>query len=147
MLPKITELEFNEAITQTEQPFVPGKSFLFDFKTGEFVFKNGKMVEITGKKALKQWIHKTILTARLRFNVYVDQPNYGVKVEDLIGTNYPTDFINKMMENELKGALLVNQEIKSLANFRANKTEGKLTVTFTVNSIYDTFQEEVTISG
>ncbi|MBM7577662.1 DUF2634 domain-containing protein [Jeotgalibacillus terrae] len=147
MLPKITELVFNETITQTEQPVVPGKSFLFDFETGEFVFSNGKMIEITGKEALKQWIHKTILTARQRFVVYMDNPDHGIRAEDLIGTNYPADFINKSMENELKGALLVNQEINSLTNFSAVKSEGKLSVSFTVNSIYDTFPEEVTISG
>jgi Protein of unknown function (DUF2634) len=147
MLPKITELEFNETITQTEQPFVPGKSFLFDFETGEFVFWNGKMVEITGKEALKQWIHKTILTARQRFLVYIDDPGHGIRAEDLIGTNYPSDFINKSMENELKGALLVNEEINSLTNFSAIKSEGKLSVSFNVDSIYDTFQEEVTIGG
>ncbi|WP_456273636.1 DUF2634 domain-containing protein [Bacillus sp. AK031] len=147
MLPKITELEFNEAITSNEQPFVPGKSFLFDFETGEFVFINGKMVEITGKEALKQWIHKTVLTARQRFLVYIDNPEHGIRAEDLIGTNYPADFINKSMENELTGALLVNKEIISLTNFSAVKSEGKLSVLFTVNSIYDTFQEEVTIGG
>ena len=63
MLPQIVDLEFNtEEIIKDLPPI--GKSFLYDFKKGDFVMKNGKMVVIHGIEVLKQWILKVLKTER-----------------------------------------------------------------------------------
>lgn len=142
MLPVIAELEFEEILDEQDLP-QQGKSFLFDFGTGDFVLRDGKLVEISEKQALQQWINKTIRTARLRFEVYKDNPEYGVSIDDLIGSNYPIDFVEKEIENELKETLLQNEQIISLSNFNAEKNESTLTVKFMVNSIFDDFEQEV----
>src|SRR5690625_4918641 len=101
MLPKISELEFENVIEDNETDLPQqGKSFLFDFDKGDFVLRDGRLVEMYGVDVLKQWIHKAILTAKDRFKVYKDNIDYGVTIDDLIGANYPLDFIKKEIENE-----------------------------------------------
>ncbi len=39
-----------------------GKSFLFDFKAGDFVVRDGKLVECDGMDAIKVWIEKILRT-------------------------------------------------------------------------------------
>ncbi len=144
MLPQIAELEFEEVLEEQDEPRI-GKSFLFDFDTGEFVFNDGKMVPIYGKDVLKQWIHKTILTAKGRFRVYIDSPEYGVRIDDLVGSIYPLDFIKKEVENELTEALMQNEQIIALRDFDAEMEESKLTVRFTVDSTFEEFEQEVIV--
>lgn len=61
-----------------------GKSWRFDFDTGEFVLTpTGKVAESLDIEAWAEWCKKALFTARYRFMIY--SRNYGNEFEDLIG--------------------------------------------------------------
>ncbi|WP_066503460.1 DUF2634 domain-containing protein [Abyssisolibacter fermentans] len=134
MLPKIAELEFKTAV---EEDFNDsGKSFLFDFDKGDFVIKDGRLVEISGVQALKVWVEKILRTEKYRYKVYErnDKNEYGVVLEDLIiGNNFPQAFIEAELKREITEALTKNPMIQSLSNFKIVKRNPRLIVSFKVN--------------
>ena len=139
MLPNIAGVDINISTTSTA---TQGKSFKFDFATGEFELIDGKMIEITEREVLKIWIQKTIRTEKNKFKVYQDV-NYGVSIEDLvIGRAYNQQFINSELEREISEALTQNKLIQSISDFSSINEGKNLIVSFTVNN---SFRQEVTI--
>jgi hypothetical protein len=132
-LPKIAQLEFDTSVGETTPP--RGKSFLFDFQTGQFILVNGKLVEARGIDALKVWIEKIMRTARDKFNVYVNT-NYGCRNEDLI---------QEEIKRETLEALVQHKEINSVYNWQFVRDGSTMTISFTVDSIYGMNKQEVTI--
>ncbi|MGE7828959.1 DUF2634 domain-containing protein [Paenibacillus sp. NPDC093718] len=140
-LPQISQVEF-DTITEETTLTNRGKSFLFDFKTGQFVLRNGKMVEANGLEALKIWIEKTLLTAKYRFPIY-NGTEYGSSVDDLIGSNLPADFIQEEMKRETLEALLQHEQINDITDLEVILEGSKMVVSFTVDSVFGTSQQEV----
>lgn len=144
MLPRIAELEFNMEDT-TEELLPIGKSFLFDFDKGEFVFRNGKMVELHGVESLKMWIRKVLRTERFRFKIYEDVP-YGVLLEELIGLNLPRSFIESELQREVTESLLLSPYITDVQEWTFQRDGKKMSVFFRVISpMYNTFDMEVMV--
>jgi hypothetical protein len=122
-----------------------GKSFLFDFNTGDFITKDGKLQVISDVEALKIRIEKVLKTEKFKFKIYdTDKTNkYGITVMDLITSGYPQAFIQSEIQREITAALLVNPEVLSLENFIFTREKRTLVVNFDVNSIYGTTGQEV----
>ena len=144
MFPEIVNIE-NIPIENTEDELPEIKpSFLFDFKNGEFVLINGNPVKVEGIAALKVWIEKTLRTEKYRFKVY-EGTDYGVSLENLIGTNLPQAFVESELQREINESLLKHAAIESLSNFELEKNKSILTVKFTVNLVGGSlFEQEVT---
>lgn len=140
-LPQIAQLEYDTVIEGTSKP--RGKSFLFDFKTGQFVLKNGKMVEATGIDALKIWIEKTVRTPKNRLAIY-ERTDYGCGVDSLIGSNLPFDYTQEELKRETLEALLGHEDINNITDWQFVREGSQMTLSFTVDSIYGTSQQEVT---
>lgn len=69
-----------------------GKSYLYDFEKGDFVIRDGKLIECDGIEALKVWIEKILRTEKGRYQIY-DGTSYGCQLEDLIiGNSYAIEF-------------------------------------------------------
>jgi phage baseplate assembly protein W len=137
MFPETQDL----TVVTVEETAVTGKSFLFDFTTGDFIVQNGKLVECDGTEAIKVWIEKILRTEKDRFEVYADI-KYGCRLEDLlIGSSYPTAFIESEMRREIEDALLQNSSIASISGFSIERAEGSTNVTFTVTLTDDTTVE------
>jgi len=148
MLPEIAQLEFN---TQNETyPLDPGKSFLFDFRAGEFGLANGKLIPVEGTAAIKIWIEKILRTDKYRFKIYAKsngEDEYGVMLEDLVvGYNYPTAFLEAELKREISTALLKHPQIEFLSNWMIIKNAPYLQVIFRVNlKDGSSFEQEVNI--
>lgn len=142
MFPEITEEQIQTNIELNEKSAYYGKAFLFDFKTGDFVYKNGAPVILEGKPALKAWIEKCIRTVKYRAAVHKNL-EYGPLIDDLIGSTHPTDFVKAEIEREIKEALLRNPYITSVVDFSFEVDGSKLTANLTVNSTYDNEALEV----
>ncbi|MFJ8261402.1 DUF2634 domain-containing protein [Rummeliibacillus sp. NPDC094406] len=142
MLPDIAELEFN---TDTEPKDLPklGKSFLYDFDKGDFVLKDGKMVEIHGVEVLKQWILKVLKTERFRFRIY-ENIEYGVTLEDLIGSSFPRSFVEAEIKREVTASLILHSYIESVEDWTFEHDGKWMKVWFTVVTIDGAFEMEVT---
>lgn len=147
MLPKIAELQF-KTTDNTDLPQM-GKSFLFDFKTGDFVLKDGRLVEISGIEAVKVWIQKILKTEKYRYKVYEreDKNEYGIVLEDLIvGNNFPQSFVESELKREITGALTKHPMIKSLTDWKIEKKNPLLNISFKVNLLDgNNFTQEVNL--
>lgn len=152
MLPSIADLEFeNDELAEEDVPTI-GKSFLFDFKKGDFVLKDGKLVVLEGMEALKMWIIKVIRTEKFRFRIYENtefenDEQYGVMLEDLIGSNFDREFIEAEIEREVTEALLLHEYIISVDEWQFERNSKKMTVSFAVTTYDETLNMEVDLDG
>lgn len=134
MFPEIVNIEDIPIIEeQTEIPVIK-TSFLFDFKTGEFVMRNGRLVKVNGIASLQVWIEKTLRTELDRFKVY-EGTDYGTSLEDLIGQNYPISFFESEIQREVNESILKHPVIASVTAFELDKDKASLHVKFTVNLV------------
>ena len=110
------------------------KSYLFDFDKGDFVVRDGKLVECDGIEAIKVWIEKIIRTEKGRYHIY-DDTDYGCHLEDLIiGNSYTIEFIEAELRREIEEALLQNPQITSITGFLITRDKGSITVSLEVHS-------------
>ena len=108
------------------------KSYLFDFTTGDFVVRDGKLIECDGIDAIKVWIEKILRTEKGRYPIY-DNTEYGCHLEDLIiGNSYTTEFIEAELKREIEDALKQNPQITSVTNFKISRNKNAITVTLEV---------------
>ncbi len=134
MLPEIAQLQINRTDSD-DLPYV-GKSFLFDFENGDFILRDGRLVEVSGIEALKVWIEKILRTEKYRYEIYEreDKKEYGVILEDLIvGNNFSYSFIEAELKREITEALTKNPLILSLSNWNIQKENPLVKISFKVN--------------
>lgn len=144
MFPEITELQFDLEETETELKPI-GKSFLYDFIKGDFVFEDGKMIPLYEVDSLKMWIEKTLQTASNRFFIY-EGFAYGVGIEDLIGSNLPRAYVEAEIKREVTESLELSPYIESLEGWTYERNGTLMKVFFKVISpMYNTFDMEVNI--
>lgn len=121
------------SVTQSAAETSSGtKSYLFDFDEGDFVVRDGKLVECDGIEAIKVWIEKIIRTEKGRYPIY-DDTEYGCHLEDLIiGNNYTIEFIEAELKREIEEALLQNPQIQNVSGFQITRDANSITVTLEV---------------
>ena len=108
------------------------KTYLFDFDKGDFVVRDGKLVECDGVEAIRVWIEKIIRTEKSRYSIY-DGTEYGCHLEDLIiGNNYTVEFIEAELKREIEEALLQNPQISNVSGFQLVRDANSITVTLEV---------------
>ena len=122
-------------LTRVEAPAQTGtKSYLFDFNKGDFVVRDGKLVERDGMDALKVWIEKILKTEKGRYRIY-DGTGYGCQLEDLIiGNTYTLEFTEAELKREVEEAILKNPLVISVSNFALTKTANALTIQIEVKT-------------
>lgn len=130
MFPETQDL----TVVTAEKTAVTGKSFLFDFTAGDFVVRNGKLVECDGRDAIRVWIEKILRTEKGRFKIY-DDTDFGCRLEDLlIGSNYTAAFIEAELKREIEDALLQNPNISAVSNFSLERTASGIIVRLEVET-------------
>ena len=108
------------------------KSYLFDFTTGDFVVRDGKLIECDGIESIKIWIEKILRTEKGRYPIY-DNTEYGCHLEDLIiGNSYTAEFIEAELKREIEDALKQNPKITSVTKFNITRNTNAITVTLEV---------------
>ena len=142
MFPKTQDL----TVAVAEDTAAVGKSFLFDFTAGEFVIRDGKLVECDGMEAIKTWIEKILRTEKGRFAIY-SGTDYGCHLEDLIvGSNFSAAFIESELKREVADSLLQNPQITGISNFEIMRGTNSITVSMEVNTSYDTGANTVAVT-
>lgn len=133
-------------LTRVETPAQTGtKSYLFDFNKGDFVVRDGKLVECDGMDALKVWIEKILKTEKGRYRIY-DGTGYGCQLEDLIiGNTYTLEFTEAELKREVEEAILKNPLVISVSNFTLTKTANALTIQIEVKT-NDTAGDIITVT-
>lgn len=126
----------NEPTPEDGQNVFDGKAFLYDYAVGDFVYRNGAPVLLEGKEALKAWIEKCLRTVKFKALVH-EGLEYGPKIDDLIGSVFPQDFIKAEVEREVSEALLRNTYITGIERFDFEFEGDELTANIAVNTSYD----------
>lgn len=147
MLPR---LNLDSAIEEinVEEKKNQGKTFLYDFKKGDFVIKDGRLVEVEGKEAIKVWIEKILRTEKFKFEIYKEDEGideYGISIKDLIlGKKVPQFFLQSELRREIEQALKKHSEIDRIEDFRVEHELATLKIYFTVIlKNEETFNQEV----
>lgn len=111
-----------------------GRSFKFNFKTGQHEVIDGKVVECTELEAIEQWVALLIRTKLDKYAVY-QNTGFGTTWENYIGIrNLPTGFIESELEREIRESIKkLNPAIETIENFQAARTTRGLDITFDVN--------------
>lgn len=91
-----------------------------------------------GIDALKQTIELILSTERFEYPIY--SWNYGIELDDLIGQ--PITYVIPMLENRIKEALLQDDRILDIKNFKYDIHKQVVHTTFTVNSIYGNIESK-----
>ena len=128
MFPNSTNITIND-----ESNTLSGtKSYMFDFENGDFVVRDGKLIECDSIAAIKVWIEKILRTEKGRYPIY-DNTEYGCHLEDLIiGNSYTAEFIEAELKREIEDALKQNPQITSVTNFNITRNTNAITVTLEV---------------
>jgi hypothetical protein len=126
--------------------FTPsGKSFKFDFDTGDFVIQDGNLVVASDYESTKIWIQKILKTEKFKFKIYEKDDTtmeYGITLMDLItSNNYPLSYLKAEITREITETLLLNSVIASVDNFVFNRNKLILSVTFNVTLVDGTIIE------
>ncbi|MER2039723.1 MAG: DUF2634 domain-containing protein [Solibacillus sp.] len=147
MFPEDTEsyLENEEiAIVENETLAFNGQAFLYDYQKGDFVIRDGKLVELTGQAALEAWLEKLIRTEKFRFKIY-EEVDYAVTLEDLIGGVWPKGFVEAEIKREITEAAVTNTYIEDLVDWSFERDGSYLIINFTVIVAAGSFEMEVAV--
>lgn len=150
MFPRLKLDKVIEEVEQEENK-VYDKTFLFDFDKGDFVVRDGRLVEVAGKEATKVRLEKLLRTEKFKYEIYktLDNDNedeYGTNIKKLIyGKKLPLFFVESELKREIEENIKKYiQEIDRIENFRVEHELSTLKIFFTVilrNN--DTFTQEV----
>lgn len=111
-------------------------TFLYDFKKGDFVIKDGNPVIVSGIEALKVWIDKILHTQLNRYKIY-NGTSYGANIEDLvIGKSYGRAFTESELKREVEAALLQHEDINNIMDFDITYDKDRLNISFTLETTY-----------
>ncbi len=123
-----------------------GKAYKYDFKKGDFVIKDGRLVEVEGKEAIKIWIEKILRTEKFKFKIYEE---YGVGIGALTkGKKIPFFFIQSELKREITESLKKHPEINNIEGFKLEQNSSLLTISFKVDLKDGEYVEmEVNING
>ncbi len=128
MFPNSTDITINNESNTSSGT----KSYMFDFENGDFVVRDGKLIECDSIDAIKVWIEKILRTEKGRYPIY-DNTEYGCHLEDLIiGNSYTAEFIEAELKREIEDALKQNPRITSVTNFNITRNTNAITVTLEV---------------
>lgn len=144
-LPKVAQLTFPDAdltTSQTNQQRVHA-TYDWDFDAGDFALKDGKLVQLTGIDYLIVWIQKALRTAK--YTLIYTGTDYGSNHYSLIGRNFHPDLEKSEYKRMILEALMQNDAITGVESFSFSQTGSRLTISFTVQSIYGTTNQQAVI--
>lgn len=101
--------------------------------------------EIKGKtdgiEAVQQAVYKILNTERYTYPIY--SWDYGIELNDLFGQ--PIPWVYPELELRITDALTWDDRITSVTDFQFDNVKNDVHAKFTVNTIYGSFEEELTV--
>lgn len=97
---------------------------------------------VDGLRAVQQAVYLILNTERYEFPIY--SWGYGVELQDLYGK--PTTYVTPELERRIREALLADNRIISVNKFEFTRNKGKIHVTFVVNTIFGSFDNNLEVS-
>lgn len=130
-----------EETTETQISF--GRSWQFDFKSGDFVMTPTRKVAAADEKAAwVMWCQKAIRTPRYRHLIY--SRDHGEEFDDLIGRGYSRAFIESEIQRIVTETLMVDPRTADVDDFSFNWGGDACYFTCQITNVRD---EEALIEG
>lgn len=124
--------------TQLQYVDLPTNTFLIDWSSNQISGMD------SGLPAMRQAVEIILNSERFRWQIY--NSNFGVELEGLIGEE--AAYIESELPRIIDDAFSVDNRIISVDNYAfVDDGRGNLTVTFDVETVYGTIQEEVTLTN
>lgn len=114
-----------------------------DLKSFEILVKEGKFYYVSKNDAIKIWILKALNQQTSRYAHRAYSSDYGNEITRLFGRNLKNSLLKSELKRYVEEALLVNPYIKRVENFLFDKKGSVVDLTFTVNTIYGNFEQNV----
>lgn len=114
-----------------------------DLKSLEILVKEGKFYYVSKNDAIKIWILKALNQQTSRYTHRAYSSDYGNEITRLFGRNLKNSLLKSELKRYVEEALLVNPYIKKVENFLFDKKGSVVDLTFTVNTIYGNFEQNV----
>lgn len=139
--------ELDNSIVYREESETPTllKEYAWDFENDEFLFdEKGKFIIVEGLEALKVRNYIQLKVYRNRYFIY--HGKVGSKLKELKGKSY--DYVCLHVQRYIEEAIVDNVYVDSIENLEISIDEedsSKTDITFTVNSIYGTYTEEMEV--
>lgn len=117
------------------------KEYAIDFDAGEILLTNGKFTIVEGIEAVKV---RCWLALQIQRNRYIIYPSgIGNNLKSLIGKGLT--YINKNIQSTLEDALVDGEYVTAIEDISVTQDGSVVTVDFTINSIYGSYDEQTTV--
>lgn len=131
MFPEINyDFEAEETIDVEMMSTSIGRTPLFDFEKGQYVLKDGKIVECTQEEAVRQWVGFLVKTAAEKFDVY-DETGFGTYIENYIGYK-DAAFVASEIKRELEEKVTMNRAISRIDDFDYSREGDKMRISLSI---------------
>lgn len=102
-------------------------------KTWKLDLENNRFLgKIDGIEAVKQAVYFILNTERFKYMIFT--PQYGVELVDLIGKS--RSHVDAIIQSRIVEALKADSRVRAITNFSSAWDRTRLTLTFTVQSVY-----------
>lgn len=131
MFPEFNQKLIDEKIEKNKSPGII--SYLYDFEKGDFVIKDGKLVEIEDLDSVLQWVDKILLTQLKKYEIYKKDGSreYGSNIRDLVlGKKLPAFFIESEVKRDIEESLKLHSHIKGIEDFNYDHEATRVTFHF-----------------
>lgn len=134
MFPELNLDIVEEIKNESENDIKQGVTYLYDFKEGDFILKNGKPVEADGVEGVKVWIEKILLTEEFVYSIYSEEgEEYGTTIRKLIlGKKIPELLLYSELKRIISGKVKQHIEIDRIEGFEIKQELVTLFIIFTV---------------
>jgi hypothetical protein len=99
--------------------------------------------KIDGLEAVKQAVELILSVERFEYPIY--SWDYGIETQDLIGKR--REYIQGDLQRRVEEALAEDDRVTGISDFSISFSGETATATFTVNTIFGNFDEEVTVQN
>lgn len=102
-------------------------SYLYDFKKGDFIYKDGNPVLVRGKKAMEIWIEKVLRTRMETYDIYDNEDDegfstgreYGSNIWQILrGAKLPRLVVQAETKRDIEETLSYNDKIRRIENYK-----------------------------
>ena len=110
------------------------REILWDAERKTSVWRGGVPLIVTGKEAVKSWAYRALQIPRYRYAAF--SLDYGNECEHLIGTAYSEALKKAEAARYVEECLMQNSYINSVDNVEVDFSEGTITVSAVIQTIY-----------
>lgn len=116
-----------------------------DWNAKAFALRDGAPYTVTGDKALQVWVRCALHPESVRFLFSAHSPDYGNQITALLADTTDQGILESLLRRELRETLLVSPYIRAVDGFAFERHGSRLTVRFSVHTIYEGFTAETEV--